>query len=209
MGRHECAESGDDEDEELGNAQIRARSPKSKIRGASKLGTEMLRTNSQGSVVSNEEVMATHNLKATAPLTGNEEAAIEEEGATLTPPELFLPPHGMQIEDKDRTPRPHYTSDPDPDPTPRASTSPTRKDWLLERSAKVDDTVSFIVLRGSGFVFFYILHFLCLFCGLFLHDTKFFSAQPGRNTPLHFLRMDFLFLLWFPSKRQNSIACVW
>jgi len=128
MGRHECAESGDDEDEELGNAQIRARSPKSKIRGASKLGTEMLRTNSQGSVVSNEEVMATQNLKATASLTGNEEAAIEEEGATLTPPELFLPHGSIQIVDMDRTPRPHYTSDPDPDPTPRASTSPTRKE---------------------------------------------------------------------------------
>jgi serine/threonine-protein kinase RIM15 len=128
LGRHECAESGDDEDEELGNAQIRARSPKSKIRGASKLGTEMLRTNSQGSVVSNEEGMASHNLKATASLTGHEEAAIEEEGATLTPPELFLPDGSIQIVDTDRTPRPHYTSDPDPDPTPRASTSPTRKD---------------------------------------------------------------------------------
>jgi serine/threonine-protein kinase RIM15 len=127
LGRHECAESGDDEDEELGNAQIRARSPKSKIRGASKLGTEMLRTNSQGSVVSNEEGMASHNLKATASLTGHEEAAIEEEGATLTPPELFLPDGSIQIVDTDRTPRPHYTSDPDPDPTPRASTSPTRK----------------------------------------------------------------------------------
>ncbi|KAI5270476.1 hypothetical protein E4T47_06163 [Aureobasidium subglaciale] len=124
---HECAESGDDEDEELGNAQIRARSPKSKTRGASKLGTEMLRTNSQGSVVSNEGDMATHNLKATASLTGNEEAAIEEEGATLTPPELFLP-RGIRVVDTDRTPRPHYNSDPDPDPTPRASTSPTRKE---------------------------------------------------------------------------------
>ncbi|KAI4731882.1 hypothetical protein E4T49_00354 [Aureobasidium sp. EXF-10728] len=127
MGRHECAESGDDEDEELGNTQIRARSPKSKTRGASKLGTEMLRTNSQGSVVSNEEVMVTQNLKATASLTGNEEAVIEEEGATLTPPELFLP-HSINVVDTDRTPRPHYTSDPDPDPTPRASTSPTRKE---------------------------------------------------------------------------------
>jgi serine/threonine-protein kinase RIM15 len=88
----------------------------------------MLRTNSQGSVVSNEEVMATQNLKATASLTGNEEAAIEEEGATLTPPEFFVPRGGHNVVDKDRTPRPHYTSDPDPDPTPRASTSPTRKE---------------------------------------------------------------------------------
>jgi serine/threonine-protein kinase RIM15 len=142
VSRHECAESGDDEDEELGNnAQNRERSPKScnsKTRGASKLGTEMLRTNSQGSVVSNEEVMATQNLKATAPLTGNEEASIEEEeggAATLTPPEVFEPQRSggevrmLEVDmdvDVDTTPRAHYTSDPDPNPTPRASTSPAR-----------------------------------------------------------------------------------
>jgi serine/threonine-protein kinase RIM15 len=46
-------EEGDDEDDELGNAQIRARSPVGKTaRTASKLGTEMMRTNSRGSVIS-------------------------------------------------------------------------------------------------------------------------------------------------------------
>ena len=54
--RHECAESGDDEDEELGDVQVRARSPvgksRSKAAAASKLGTEMMRTNSRGSVSS-------------------------------------------------------------------------------------------------------------------------------------------------------------
>ncbi|KGQ01951.1 AGC protein kinase [Paracoccidioides lutzii Pb01] len=55
--RYEGDESGDDEDEELGfNSQNRMRSPqcargKSK-RSGSKLGTEMMRTNSRGSVVS-------------------------------------------------------------------------------------------------------------------------------------------------------------
>ncbi|KAK2743514.1 rim15, signal transduction response regulator [Myotisia sp. PD_48] len=53
--RYEGAESGDDEDEELGNTQTR-KSPQYTSgrtrRSGSKLGTEMLRTNSRGSVVS-------------------------------------------------------------------------------------------------------------------------------------------------------------
>lgn len=54
--RYECAESGDDEDDELGDVQVRARSPQGKaLRGGSKLGTEMMRTNSRGSVVSGSE----------------------------------------------------------------------------------------------------------------------------------------------------------
>ncbi|EXJ88726.1 AGC protein kinase [Capronia coronata CBS 617.96] len=48
-----AAEEGDDEDEELGDAHVRARSPIGKsTRQSSKLGTEMLRTNSRGSVIS-------------------------------------------------------------------------------------------------------------------------------------------------------------
>lgn len=61
-GRHEsAAESGDDEDEELGmgNVQVRQRSPKSNPKRTSKLATEMMRTNSQGSVISSEDLMAT------------------------------------------------------------------------------------------------------------------------------------------------------
>lgn len=54
--RLETAESGDDEDEILGNAAVREKSPQGlgiqhRPRG-SKLGTEMMRTNSRGSVVS-------------------------------------------------------------------------------------------------------------------------------------------------------------
>ncbi|KAM5443079.1 rim15, signal transduction response regulator [Microsporum ferrugineum] len=53
--RYEGAESGDDEDEELGNTQVR-KSPQFTTgrtrRSGSKLGTEMMRTNSRGSVVS-------------------------------------------------------------------------------------------------------------------------------------------------------------
>ncbi|OJD17422.1 AGC protein kinase [Emergomyces pasteurianus Ep9510] len=56
--RYDGAESGDDEDEELGNSnsQSRAKSPQGARgkgkRSGSKLGTEMMRTNSRGSVVS-------------------------------------------------------------------------------------------------------------------------------------------------------------
>lgn len=47
------AEEGDDEDEELGRLQVRQKSPPNRpVRSSSKLGHEMLRTNSRGSVVS-------------------------------------------------------------------------------------------------------------------------------------------------------------
>jgi serine/threonine-protein kinase RIM15 len=46
-------EEGDDEDDELGHIQVRAKSPVGKTaRQASKLGIEMMRTNSRGSVIS-------------------------------------------------------------------------------------------------------------------------------------------------------------
>jgi serine/threonine-protein kinase RIM15 len=48
------AESGDDEDEELGRVTSRGKSPLGKsVRTSSKLGQEMMRTNSRGSVISN------------------------------------------------------------------------------------------------------------------------------------------------------------
>lgn len=55
--QYEGAESGDDEDEELGNSQQSRRSPPAgrNRRPGSKLGIEMMRTNSRGSVVSGSE----------------------------------------------------------------------------------------------------------------------------------------------------------
>lgn len=53
--RYECVESGDDEDEELGNVTQRRSSPPNRRRPGSKLGIEMMRTNSRGSVVSGSE----------------------------------------------------------------------------------------------------------------------------------------------------------
>ena len=53
--KRDLAESGDDEDDELGDVQVRAKSPKRAGVKQSKLGIEMMRTNSQGSVISVEE----------------------------------------------------------------------------------------------------------------------------------------------------------
>ena len=64
--RHESAESGDDEDEELGNIQVRARSPQGKIPAAkrsSKLGIEMMRTNSRGSIDESSSIFPHPNPK--------------------------------------------------------------------------------------------------------------------------------------------------
>ena len=82
--RHEsAAESGDDEDEEIGNSsQVRYRSParQRKEKRASRLGIEMMRTNSQGSVISNEDIAALKESSAKAAEVGIEEAGtIKEE----------------------------------------------------------------------------------------------------------------------------------
>ncbi|KAF2480481.1 hypothetical protein BDY17DRAFT_284340 [Neohortaea acidophila] len=104
------AESGDDEDEELGHlrsTRTRTRSPRRVIKRSSKLGTEMMRTNSQGSVVSTDEIGGagatldpsssekTHvagglsELDSTAcPIIEESAAEVEAEGK-LTPPMLF------------------------------------------------------------------------------------------------------------------------
>jgi serine/threonine-protein kinase RIM15 len=130
--RRDSAESGDDEDEELGNAQLRARSPKGgRPRGSSKLGTEMLRTNSRGSVVSVEDISITDVLPNSPPPMIAEEPA-ETKTFSLTPPELFPRLPGAAVEEIEMdpsvtTPKPphHDTESPDPDPTPRPSISST------------------------------------------------------------------------------------
>ncbi|KAK3112200.1 rim15, signal transduction response regulator, partial [Teratosphaeriaceae sp. CCFEE 6253] len=154
--RHEsAAESGDDEDEELGGMTLasRQRSPKraGSTKRTSKLGTEMLRTNSQGSVISVEDILA---VKQDARASGRcspvgdptvhsiaeEPAAEVEASGRLTPPEAFMPRQAgghVEVIDMDGgvdaavdvTPKPsHHALEPDPDPTPRASTSPAHLD---------------------------------------------------------------------------------
>ncbi|KAG8530757.1 uncharacterized protein KY384_004114 [Bacidia gigantensis] len=61
--RHECAESGDDEDEELGHVQVRTRSPRritNPAKRSSKLGIEMMRTNSRGSIDESDSTHCPH-----------------------------------------------------------------------------------------------------------------------------------------------------
>ncbi|OQO06268.1 hypothetical protein B0A48_08856 [Cryoendolithus antarcticus] len=110
------AESGDDEDEEFGHpshsssssastmfaqqpAAMRQRSPARarKEKRASKLGIEMMRTNSQGSVISNEDIAALKDSSAKAATHVTDDTSIAEEsaaeveriGGSLTPPEIF------------------------------------------------------------------------------------------------------------------------
>ncbi|KAK4988086.1 rim15, signal transduction response regulator [Elasticomyces elasticus] len=138
------AESGDDEDEELGNVAVRARSPKARSSRSSKLGTEMLRTNSEGSVVSGDGLHSSQTL--TSPLQPIiSESVIDEEREEradhmitghITPPEIFPRLPGEKVVDivneVDATPRlqqsQHADREYDPDPTPRASTSPSYAD---------------------------------------------------------------------------------
>lgn len=78
--RYEGAESGDDEDEELGNIQARQRAPHGSRgpRSSSKLGTEMMRTNSRGSVVSGSE-----QILAKEGATESESGDIQDLGGSL------------------------------------------------------------------------------------------------------------------------------
>jgi serine/threonine-protein kinase RIM15 len=121
------AESGDDEDEELGHTHIRARSPKTRARGSSKLGTEMMRTNSQGSVVSVEEV-GHSELPSSPPPAIAEDPSFEEAAQEADEKEKESKTAAAAAElarDVDVTPKPahHTSSEVDPDPTPRPSSS--------------------------------------------------------------------------------------
>jgi serine/threonine-protein kinase RIM15 len=123
--RHECAESGDDEDEELGDAFVREKSPRSSSKAGyrgSKLGIEMMRTNSRGSVVSVSDLNTSADTVDPPPTVSEEiPPASEISGATLTPPELFSTPGGKVSEiDLEGTPRPTPNhADSFDEPTPR------------------------------------------------------------------------------------------
>jgi serine/threonine-protein kinase RIM15 len=140
--RHECTESGDDEDEELGDANVREKSPrnhtKSTHRG-SKLGIEMMRTNSRGSVVSGSDIPIATSAGTLPPVIGEElQPSSQISGSTLTPPEVFTTPGGNVSEiDLNETPKPSQVQyDPtDEEPTPRApSASSNRSDYMAQKS---------------------------------------------------------------------------
>jgi len=148
--RRESAESGDDEDEELGHLQIRTRSPRNRPRGSSKLGTEMMRTNSRGSVISVEEISVEDKIAKCPPPAISEDRRIEDEiekkavtetevnHGGLTPPEIFPRRPGEHVEDVEMepvevtTPKPvqdlSVTLSPDQDPTPRPSIANVKLD---------------------------------------------------------------------------------
>jgi serine/threonine-protein kinase RIM15 len=145
--RHESAESGDDEDDELGHVTVRARSPKTRPKSTSKLGIEMMRTNSRGSVISIDHMEAPDSaLSSSPPPAITEDLAAEEREMhlttpevppmSLTPPEIFPEVPGRAVAsfamETNKTPiqsggtTPKATpireaSTPDPDPTPRAN----------------------------------------------------------------------------------------
>lgn len=103
--RHECAESGDDEDEELGKLPSRAKSPQGKLRG-SKLGIEMMRTNSRGSVSSGGDEPAGLHVTSHPDVDMKD---VSKEHATIEPPEIFSKEakgDAVQVIDMDATPKP-------------------------------------------------------------------------------------------------------
>ena len=140
--KHESAESGDDEDDELGNVNARAKSPKTRPKSSSKLGIEMMRTNSRGSVISVDDLATNEStLPSSPPPAITEDRTAEEREdepaspvpvATLTPPEIFPLAPGTAVADVEipvdtlETPRAgqKQADDDDPDPTPRANASP-------------------------------------------------------------------------------------
>ncbi|CAG8954929.1 hypothetical protein HYFRA_00008617 [Hymenoscyphus fraxineus] len=135
--RHECGESGDDEDEDLGS---REKSPKhAKAHRGSKLGTEMMRTNSRGSVVSTSDVATSADTVEPPPTIEEFPSASQISGSTLTPPEIFSSPGGKVAEiDLDQTPKPSSSSaydSMDEEPTPRApSIVSNYPDYLSHRN---------------------------------------------------------------------------
>lgn len=121
--RHQCAESGDDEDDELGDVQVRARSPQGKLCG-SKLGTEMMRTNSRGSVTSGPEDSSMQREPQILPSMATR-AQLDVKGsqhASIIPPEIFpknASGGAVKVIDRDATPRPNSAVDVGIDATPR------------------------------------------------------------------------------------------
>lgn len=112
---HECAESGDDEDEELGSLQLRIRSSQTTKgpRSSSKLGTEMMRTNSRGSVVSGSEELLKKEKESTDQSVTADNAG--ETGGTSTS-EIEQKLEALQIPDENISPGETKQDDDGPGP---------------------------------------------------------------------------------------------
>ncbi len=116
-------EEGDDEDDELGHIQIRARSPVGRTaRQASKLGIEMMRTNSRGSVIS----MQDDRIADSDTLRKSLEILEERMGSLKIPEETdFAYGSSGQPRKLERTSSQHSHPDPDqPRPESRGHITP-------------------------------------------------------------------------------------
>ncbi|KAJ5117983.1 hypothetical protein N7526_011006 [Penicillium atrosanguineum] len=113
--RYECAESGDDEDEELGNSQQRKSPPSRSRRPGSKLGIEMMRTNSRGSVVSGSEEL----LKKEREALRNQRDADDSDGPLGSPGSTSLEDRfeGLSIPEESETEEPLSPRDSPPQPS--------------------------------------------------------------------------------------------
>jgi serine/threonine-protein kinase RIM15 len=139
--RHECTESGDDEDEELGDVNVREKSPRQKPKTSnrsSKLGIEMMRTNSRGSVVSVSDLPSADTVEPPPTVAEEQPPASAISGASLTPPEVFTSPGGKVSEiDLMETPKPssqNYDDLMDEEPTPRAlPAASTTPDYIAHK----------------------------------------------------------------------------
>ncbi|KFY08895.1 hypothetical protein V492_05813, partial [Pseudogymnoascus sp. VKM F-4246] len=124
-GSAEHAESGDDEDEELGDTSVKERSPKGKSHRGSKLGTEMMRTNSRGSVVSGFDVPGvSEGATSTTTGTGAGNSRAEDELVGGVEKMALTPPAEEEGEggggDMDETPKPRsLLGTPGEEETPR------------------------------------------------------------------------------------------
>ena len=98
--KRDLAESGDDEDDELGDVQVRTKSPKRSGVKPSKLGIEMMRTNSQGSVISVEE-RASNTLEA-YPSRSSPPPVITEESIAEDLASMTLEEHQKQQQQQQR-----------------------------------------------------------------------------------------------------------
>lgn len=103
--RYECSESGDDEDEELGNVTQRRSPPARSRRPGSKLGIEMMRTNSRGSVVSGSEDLLKKEREA---LRNRGEGDADSDGPLGSPASTSLEDRfeGLSIPEESETEEP-------------------------------------------------------------------------------------------------------
>lgn len=102
--QYEGAESGDDEDEELGNSARRSPPTRSR-RPGSKLGIEMMRTNSRGSVVSGSEELLKKEREALRRRSGDFVDSDLDEGPLGSPASTSLEERfeGLSIPEESET----------------------------------------------------------------------------------------------------------